>query len=34
MRQAAEAIGQRINTALTGAGDASGANMRRLLGSA
>jgi integrase len=34
MRQAAEAIGQRINTALTAKGDASDANVRRLRGSA
>ena len=33
MRQAAEAIGQRINTALTGKGDGSDANVRRLRGS-
>jgi integrase len=33
MRQAAEAIGQRISTALTGAPDASGANVKRLRGS-
>jgi integrase len=34
MRQAAEAIGQRIKTALAGAGEASGANVRRLRGTA
>jgi hypothetical protein len=34
MRQAAEAIGQRIKTALDGASDASGAIVRRLSGSA
>jgi integrase len=34
MRQAAEAIGQRINTALAGKGDAGDANVRRLRGSA
>jgi integrase len=34
MRQAAEAIGQRISTALAGAGDASDANVRRLRGTA
>jgi integrase len=34
MRQAAEAIGQRINTALTGAPDAGGVNVRRLRGNA
>jgi integrase len=34
MRQAAEAIGQRIKTALAGESDASGANVRRLRGGA
>jgi integrase len=34
MRQAAEAIGQRINTALTGKVDGSDANVRRLRGGA
>jgi integrase len=34
MRQAAEAIGQRIKTALAGESDTSGANVRRLRGSA
>jgi integrase len=34
MRQAAEAIGQRISTALTGKGDPSGANLKRLRGNA
>jgi integrase len=34
MRRAAEAIGQRISTALAGKGDASDANVRRLRGSA
>jgi integrase len=33
MRRAAEAIGRRINTALAGKGDASGADVRRLRGS-